>query len=91
MALKHQNITANGLTLRYGSLTIRTLRDFYGSFAPHCADSKKLSEVLPDLDAALLTLLVRDYKSGRLEKICQPGRIHVEWAMPKRPDLDRRI
>jgi hypothetical protein len=67
------------------------LRDFYGSFAPHCADSKKLSEVLPDLDAASLTLLVRDYKSGRPEKICQLGRIHVEWAMPKRPDLDRRI
>jgi hypothetical protein len=71
MALKHQNIKANGLTLRYGSLTIRTLRESYGSFAPHCADS----EVLPDLDAASLTRIVRDYKSGRIEKICQQGRI----------------
>jgi hypothetical protein len=78
MAFKHQNITANGLTLNYGSLTIRTLREFYGSFAPHCADSKKLSEVLADLDAASLTQLVRDYKSRKLEKIYQPDRIHVE-------------
>jgi hypothetical protein len=78
MALKHQNITADELTVKYGSLTVRTLREFYGSFAPHCADNKKLSEVLTDLDAASLTQLVRHYKSGRLEKICQPDRIHVE-------------
>jgi hypothetical protein len=77
MALKHQNETANELALKYGSISVRTLREFYGSFAPHCADGEKLSEVLTDLDGASLTQLVRDYKSGRLEKICQPGRIHV--------------
>jgi hypothetical protein len=78
MALKHQNETANELALKYGSLTIHILRGFYGSFASHCADNERLSEVLADLDPASLTQLVRDYKSGRLEKICQPGRIRVE-------------
>src|SRR5262249_26536229 len=61
---KTSNITTNELTLEYGSLTIRALREVYGSFAPHCADSKKLSDVLADLDPAALTQLVRDYKSG---------------------------
>ena len=77
MALKHQNETPNELALKYGSISVRTLREFYGSFAPHCADGEKLSEVLTDLDGASLTQLVRDYKSGRLEKICQHGRINA--------------
>ena len=77
MALKRHDTTANELTLKYGSLTIRALRELYGSFAPHRADGEKLSDAMADLDAASLTQLVRDYKSGRLEKICQQGRIHV--------------
>ena len=43
------------LALNYGSITVRTLRDYYGSFAPHCADDSKLSEILADLDVASLT------------------------------------
>ena len=57
--------------LRYGSMTVRTLREFYGSFAPHLAESKKLSEVLDELDVASLSQLIRDFKSGKLAKICQ--------------------
>jgi hypothetical protein len=78
MAFQRQNETATELALKYGSISVRTLRDFYGSFAPHCADGQKLSEVLADLDGASLTQLFRDYKSGRLEKICQPGQIHID-------------
>jgi hypothetical protein len=73
MAVKHQIDTANELALKYGSISVGTLREFYGSFAPHCADSEKLSEVLSNLDGASLTQLVRDYKSGKLDRICQPG------------------
>lgn len=46
MAFKRQNPTATELALKYGSISVRTLREFYGSFAPHCADGEKLSEVL---------------------------------------------
>jgi hypothetical protein len=73
MTFKRQNPTATELALKYGSISVRTLRDFYGSFAPHCADGQKLSEVLADLDGASLTQLIRDYRSGRLERICQTG------------------
>jgi len=55
----------------YGSITVRTLREFYGSFAPHLADTKKLSEVLDELDVASLSQLIRDFKSGKLAKISQ--------------------
>jgi hypothetical protein len=72
MALKHRNDTANELTLKYGSISVGTLRELYGSFAPHIADSEKLREVLANLDGASLTQLVRDYKSGKLDRICQP-------------------
>jgi hypothetical protein len=46
------------IRLRYGSITIGTLRLLYGSFAPHCADSEKLGAVLekpagPDRNRAL--------------------------------------
>ena len=51
------------INLRYGSITVRALREFCGSFAPHCADSEKLSGVLADLDEASLTQLVRDFKT----------------------------
>ena len=34
------------INLRYGSITVRALREFYGSFAPHCADSEKLRKYL---------------------------------------------
>ena len=43
-------------TSRYGSISVRTLREFYGSFAPHCADGEKLSEVLTDLDGGFSIL-----------------------------------
>jgi hypothetical protein len=49
----------------------RAFREFYGSFAPHCADSEKLGEVFEDLDEASLSQLLRDFKSGKLAKICQ--------------------
>ena len=72
MIRKDQNDTVSELALNYGSITVRTLRDYYGSFAPHCADDSELGEILPDLDVASLTQVIRDYKSGRLEQICQP-------------------
>jgi hypothetical protein len=59
------------IKLGCGSVTVRTLREFYGSFAPHLADSKKLSEVLDELDVASLSQLIRDFKSGKLAKISQ--------------------
>ena len=65
MALKHQNETANELALKYGSISVRTLREFYGSFAPHCADGEKLSEVLADLDGASLAQLVPKTKARK--------------------------
>jgi hypothetical protein len=71
--MTHQN-RPNGLGeigLRYGSVRVRTLREFYGSFAPHCADSEKLGEIIHDLDEASRSQLVRDFKSGKLAKICQ--------------------
>jgi hypothetical protein len=72
MVRKNQNNTISELALKHGSISVRALRDFYGSFAPHCADDSKLSEILADLDVASLTRVIRDYKSGRLEQICQP-------------------
>ena len=72
MVRKNQNNTISELALKHGSISVRALRDFYGSFAPHCADDSKLSEILADLDVASLTQVIRDYKSGRLEQICQP-------------------
>jgi hypothetical protein len=73
VARKYQTDTVDELALKYGSITVRTLRDFYGSFAPHCADDAKLGEIMRGLDVASLTQLVRDYKGGRLAKICQSG------------------
>jgi hypothetical protein len=72
MIRKDQNDTVSALALKYGSITVRTLRDYYGSFAPHCADESELGEILAGLDVASLTQIIRDYKSGRLEQICQP-------------------
>jgi hypothetical protein len=54
------------IRLRYGSITIGTLRLLYGSFAPHCADSEKLGAVLEKLDEASLGQLLQDLKSGKL-------------------------
>jgi hypothetical protein len=73
MVRKIQDNTVSELALKYGSISIRTLRDFYGSFAPHCADDSKLSEVLADLDVASFTQVTRDYKNGRLAQVCQSG------------------
>jgi len=67
MALQHHREIGQ----KYGDVTIRVLRQYYGSFAPHCADNEKLRDVLPKLDAPSLTQLVRDYKSGKLAEICR--------------------
>jgi hypothetical protein len=69
------------IRLGYGSITVRTLREFYGSFAPHLADNKTLNEVLDELDVASLNQLTRDFKSGKLAKICQ----EVPWLSGLRP------
>lgn len=71
MTVKDRSNRLGEIGLRYGSMTIRALREFYGSFAPHCADSEKLGEVLEDLDEASLSQLLRDFKSGKLAKIRQ--------------------
>ena len=71
MSLRDPSNRLGEMGLRYGSMTVRTLREFYGSFAPHCADSEKLGEVLEGLDEASLSQLLRDFKSGKLAKICQ--------------------
>ena len=71
MALEDRPSRLGEIGLRYGSFTVLSLREFYGSFAPHCADSEKLSEVLEDLDEASLSQLIRDFKSGKLARICQ--------------------
>ena len=67
MALQHPR----EIGLKYGNVTIRILREFYGSFAPHCADSEKLGDVFQKLDVYSLTQLVSDYSSGKLERICR--------------------
>jgi hypothetical protein len=59
------------LSRKYGNALIGSLRKEYGSFAPHCADYEKLSDVLHKLDVASLSRLIRDHESGRLERICQ--------------------
>jgi hypothetical protein len=71
MTLEHHRNRLHEIRLRYGSISVRSLREFYGSFAPHCADSEKVGEILADLDAASLNQLVRDYKTGKLDRICR--------------------
>ena len=71
MTVKNPSNRLSEIGLRFGSITVGALREFYGSFAPHCADSEKLGEVLEDLDGASLSQLIRDFKSGKLAKICQ--------------------
>jgi hypothetical protein len=84
MSLENHQTRLGEMGLRYGSITVRTLRDFYGSFAPHCADSEKLSEVLADLDEASLTQLVRDHKTGKLDRICRDA-VGPAAALMKEP------
>jgi hypothetical protein len=85
VVLKYRNDAADQLALECGSITVRTLRDLYGSFAPHCADDAKLGEILLGLDVASLTQLIRDYKSGRLEQICRPRAVGIQPEQePKR-------
>jgi hypothetical protein len=59
------------IRLRYGSVTIGTLRQLYGTFAPHCADGEKLGDVLDKLDEASLYRVLHEFKSGKLAKIYQ--------------------
>ncbi len=59
------------ISRKHGKTLVRTLRNTYGSnFAPHCADHEKLASVLHKMDAASLTDLMRDHKSGKLVQIC---------------------
>jgi hypothetical protein len=71
MTIEHHRDRLGEIALRHGSISVRSLREFYGSFAPHCADNEKLGEVLADLDEASLTQLIRDYKNGKLDRICR--------------------
>jgi hypothetical protein len=57
MTLEQHHDALSEISLKYGHIRVGILRDFYGSFAPHCADSEKLSEVLSDLDEPSLTQL----------------------------------
>ena len=50
--------------VQYGNITVRILREFYGSFAPHCADSEKLGDAIPKLDEASLTQIFETTKVG---------------------------
>jgi hypothetical protein len=59
------------LSRKYGNALIASLRKAYGSFAPHCADHERLSDVLHKLDVASLSQLIRDQETGKLERICQ--------------------
>jgi hypothetical protein len=72
MAPKPYSDPIEEIRLRYGFVSVGSLREIYRRFAPHCADSKSLGEILSDLDIASLTQILRDFKSGRLEEICQP-------------------
>jgi hypothetical protein len=47
-------------------MLISTLRDEYGSFAPHCADGERLCDVLHKLDIASLSQLIRDYEARKV-------------------------
>jgi hypothetical protein len=59
------------LSRKYGNALIGSLRKAYGSFAPHCADYERLSDVLHKLDVASLSQLIRDHEAGKLEWLCQ--------------------
>jgi hypothetical protein len=59
------------ISLKYGNVTVGILRQFHGSFAPHCADNEMLSDIISKLDVHSLTQLIRDYNSGTLERICR--------------------
>jgi hypothetical protein len=67
MALQHHQEVSR----KYGNVPVGILRQFYGSFAPHCADSEKLRDVFQKLDVYSLTQLVSDYSSGKLERLCR--------------------
>ena len=59
------------LSRKYGNALIGSLSKAYGSFAPHCEDHERLSDVLRKLDVASLSQLIRDHKAGILGRICQ--------------------
>jgi hypothetical protein len=67
MALQHHQ----EISRKYGNMTVGILRQFYGSFAPHCADSEKLRDVFQKLDVYSLNQLVSAYSSGKLERFCR--------------------
>jgi hypothetical protein len=59
------------LSRKCGSALIGSLRKVYGSFAPHCADDERLSDVLHKLDEASMSQLIRDHEAGKLKRICK--------------------
>ena len=59
------------LSSKYGSALIGSLRKAYGSFAPHCADDERLSDVLLKLDKASKSQLIRDHEAGKLKRFCK--------------------
>ena len=59
------------LSCNYGSALIGSLRKAYVSFAPHCADDERLSDVLHKLDKASISQLIRDHEAGKLKRICK--------------------
>jgi hypothetical protein len=73
MAIDARHRDKNGeISRKHGNTLIGTLRKTYGQgFAPGCAESAKLSDVLHKLDEASLTHLIHDYETGNLEAICR--------------------
>jgi hypothetical protein len=60
------------ISQKHGKTSIGTLRKTYGyGFAPHCAESDRLGNVLHKMDVASLTDLTRDHKAGKLKEICR--------------------
>jgi hypothetical protein len=72
MAFERHRDKNGEISRKHGNALIRTLRKTCGSdFAFGCADSDKLSDVLPKLDEPSLSKLVRDHEAGKLEQICK--------------------
>jgi hypothetical protein len=70
-------------------VTVRILREFYGSFAPHCADNEKLSDVIPKLDFLLRGAAHNEIDDDpRSDKVGVPLlQLHLDgvWAAPAAP------
>ena len=57
---------------KHGNTLVGTLRKTYGErFAPGCAETAKLSNVLKKMDEPSMSKLIHDHEAGRLEQICK--------------------